>query len=32
MTAISVIIPAHNAAATVARTLASLAPEAEIIG
>jgi glycosyltransferase involved in cell wall biosynthesis len=32
VTAISVIIPAHNAAATVARTLASLAPETDIIG
>ncbi|MER9259941.1 glycosyltransferase family 2 protein [Mesorhizobium sp. M0619] len=32
MTAISVIIPAHNAAATIAATLASLRSEAEVIG
>ena len=32
MRAVSVIIPAHNAAATVADTLASLASETEIIG
>ncbi|WP_367142604.1 glycosyltransferase family 2 protein [Mesorhizobium sp.] len=30
--AVSVIIPAHNAAATIARTLASLRPEADVIG
>jgi glycosyltransferase involved in cell wall biosynthesis len=32
LTAISVIIPAHNAAATIAATLASLRSEAEVIG
>ncbi|TIN28365.1 MAG: glycosyltransferase [Mesorhizobium sp.] len=32
MRAISVVIPAHNAAATIAATLASLRSEAEIIG
>ena len=32
MTAVSVIVPAHNAAATIARTLASLASETEVIG
>ncbi|TPN82617.1 glycosyltransferase [Mesorhizobium sp. CU2] len=32
MTAVSVIIPAHNAAATVADTLATLRSEADIIG
>ena len=30
--AVSVIIPAHNAAATIARTLASLRSEADVIG
>ncbi|MDG4875974.1 glycosyltransferase family 2 protein [Mesorhizobium sp. WSM4935] len=32
MKAVSVIIPAHDAARTIARTLASLAPEKEVIG
>ncbi|GLQ77007.1 hypothetical protein GCM10007881_05230 [Mesorhizobium huakuii] len=32
MKAVSVVIPAHNAAATIATTLASLAGEAEVIG
>ena len=32
MKAVSVIIPAHNAAATIARTLASLRSEADVIG
>lgn len=32
MKAVSVVIPAHNAAATIAATLASLASEAEVIG
>jgi glycosyltransferase involved in cell wall biosynthesis len=32
LTAVSVIIPAHNAAATIAATLASLRSEAEVIG
>lgn len=32
LTAVSVIIPAHNASATVADTLATLRPEAEVIG
>ncbi|OBQ73641.1 glycosyltransferase family 2 protein [Mesorhizobium erdmanii] len=32
MKAVSVVIPAHNAAATIARTLASLGSEAEVIG
>ncbi|MBZ9988103.1 glycosyltransferase [Mesorhizobium sp. BH1-1-5] len=32
MTAISIIIPAHNAAATIADTLTTLRSEAEVIG
>ena len=32
MKAVSVVIPAHNAAATIADTLASLRSEAEVIG
>jgi len=32
LTAVSVIVPAHNAATTIARTLASLASETEVIG
>ncbi|UCI09259.1 glycosyltransferase family 2 protein [Mesorhizobium sp. B1-1-8] len=32
MTAVSIIIPAHNAASTIVRTLASLASESEVIG
>ncbi|WP_246671424.1 glycosyltransferase [Mesorhizobium sp. B2-4-12] len=32
MRAVSIVIPAHNAAATIATTLASLSSEAEVIG
>ncbi|TIR96293.1 MAG: glycosyltransferase, partial [Mesorhizobium sp.] len=32
MTSVSIIIPAHNASATVADTLATLRSEAEVIG
>ncbi|TJW69060.1 MAG: glycosyltransferase, partial [Mesorhizobium sp.] len=32
MTAVSVIVPAHNASATIADTLATLRSEAETIG
>ncbi|WP_246676805.1 MULTISPECIES: glycosyltransferase [unclassified Mesorhizobium] len=32
MRAVCIVIPAHNAAATIATTLASLSSEAEVIG